>query len=53
MVDTCGAWWNQASNVPRDGAIFDALVLFQFKCTLHKAIAENQITSRQSCEALI
>jgi hypothetical protein len=53
VVDTCGAWWNQASNIPRDDVIFNALVLLQFNCTLCKAIAEHKIKSRQSCEVLI
>ena len=53
MVDTCGAWWNQASNIPRDSLVFDALILLQFNCTLYKAIAEHKILSRQSCEVLI
>jgi hypothetical protein len=48
MVDTCGAWRNQASNIPRDGVIFDALVLLQFDRTLYKVITEHKITSRQS-----
>jgi hypothetical protein len=46
MVDTCGAWRNQASNIPRDGVIFDPLVLLQFNCTLYKIITEHKIISR-------
>ena len=53
MVDTCGAWRNQASSIPRDSVIFDALVLLQFNCTLYKAIAEHKIISCQSCEILV
>ena len=53
MVDTCGAWYNQASNIPRDGVIFDTLVLIQFSCTLYKAIAEHKTIPRRSCEVLI
>jgi hypothetical protein len=53
MVDTCGARWNQASNIPRDGVIFDSLVLLQFNCALYKAISEYKIISRQTCEVLI
>ena len=53
MVDACGAWRKQASNIPRDGVIFDVLVLLQFNCTLYEVITEHKIISRQSCEVLI
>jgi hypothetical protein len=53
MVDTRGAWRKQASNIPRDGAIFDPVILLQFKSTLYQAITEHKIISRQSCEGLI
>ena len=53
MVDTRGTRRNQAGDIPRDSVIFDALVLLQFNGTLYKAIAEQKITSRQSCEVLI
>jgi hypothetical protein len=53
MVDTRRTRRNQASNIPRDSAIFDALILLQFNGTLYKAIAEHKTTSRQSCEVLI
>ena len=53
MVDTCSAWRNQPGNIPCDGVILDALVLLQFNCTLHKAIAGHRITRNQSCEELI
>ena len=49
MVDTGGAWRNQASNIPRDGVIFDALVLLQTNSTLYKVIAKHKIVSRQLC----
>jgi hypothetical protein len=45
MVDTGGAWRNQASNIPRDGVIFDALVLLQTNSTLYKVITEHKIKS--------
>jgi len=50
MVDTSGARWNQARNIPRDGVILDALVLLQTNSTLYKVIAGHKIVSRQLCE---
>jgi hypothetical protein len=50
MVDTGGAWRNQASNISRDGIIFDALVLFQTNSTFYKVITKHKIASRQLCE---
>jgi hypothetical protein len=44
VVDTCGAWRNQASNIPRDDVVFDALVLFQFDCTLYKVVTEKKLS---------
>lgn len=50
VVDTGGAWRNQARDIPRDGVIFDALELPHTKCTLYKVITEHKIVSRQLCE---
>jgi hypothetical protein len=49
MVDTCRARRNQASNIPRDGVIFDSSILLQFKSTLYKLIAGYKITSSTIC----
>jgi hypothetical protein len=49
MVDTGGAWRNPASDIPRDGVIFDALVLLQTNSTLYKVIAKHKIVSSTMC----
>jgi hypothetical protein len=42
MVDAAGARGDQASDILRDGAIFDALILLQSKGTFYKVIAEHK-----------
>ena len=45
MVDAVGARGDQASDILRGNAIFDALILLQSKSTLYKVIAGHKITS--------
>jgi hypothetical protein len=46
VVDARGARRNQASNILRDGVIFDSSVLLQFKGTLYKGITEHRGVNR-------
>jgi hypothetical protein len=47
VVDTRGARRNQASNILRDGVIFDSSVLLQFKGTFYKGITEHKGVNRE------